>query len=950
MNLKSLCAVLAIMLTCMLTTLASPVFPEEASLGSGQDLRVVASDDHGLTLELVPPPLKTEEVQGPNGKYTRLEVPGWSRTTLTGYPELPTRGVLIQVPQAGAVTVEVLDNPSQSLSVPLICPVPRLSLSKNGNSISELVQDDTAYGAPGFYPSRVVELSSRDVLRGTGVVRVMFQPFQWDPATGELRCSQKIRIAVHFEDPLFPAADDDVYGKAAVHGVNDVFETSVKGSIVNYRKQPEPPRPTASPQSLTSAVLKKASLRLEVKQDGIYRVTCEDMRAAGVTQPTIYPSTLRMYNKGNEIAIRVVLKTKGQWQPGDYVEFYAQGISNLFTDSNVYWLCWGNQAGKRAPYLNGSVTGQGTPAASFYSTLHAEENHLIWGNTPGAPEEDYWTWEKIIAPGYVSHSLDVPSFVTDAGEAVVKVCFRGNTTAAPHPNHHTQIFLNGTMIGDERWDGSIEHIQEMHVSPALLVEGANSLFISAPGDTGAPADIVYLNWIGIDYWRRFEALWNELSFKVQGNGRLSMEITKLGRPDITIYDVTDPCSVKKVVRFQVVPDATTYKAVFEDVVTGEKEYRVMTGDRIRKPDLVELWRPKDLRNPAHAADYILVTAREFLPAIRPLVKFRRAQGLRVKAVAMEDIYNEFSDGLPDPQALKDFLKCAYETWTRPAPTYVFLLGDASYDYKNYLGTGKKNRVPVHLSWTDVLGITADDNWYVAVEGQEILPAMLIGRTSANTVQNASEIVQKILGYEQLTGYQPQKALFVADNNETFFETLNEALITTLPAGFEARKVYLKSYSSVSYATSDIISNINEGMLLTNYVGHGDVTHWAGESLFIPQYVPLLSNADKLTFILTLDCLNGFFAQPYRYSISDEFVIAPDKGAIAAFSPTGLGYNWEHQLIANEVFSAIFKEGTSLLGPITIQSKIDAYGKGATLDSVKTFTLLGDPAVRLKIGN
>ena len=51
-------------------------------------------------------------------------------------------------------------------------------------------------------------------------------------------------------------------------------------------------------------------------------------------------------------------------------------------------------------------------------------------------------------------------------------------------------------------------------------------------------------------------------------------------------------------------------------------------------------------------------------------------------VDIGDIYNEFSDGIFNPFAIRRFLRYAYNSWQQPAPTYVVLVGDAHYDYKN----------------------------------------------------------------------------------------------------------------------------------------------------------------------------------------------------------------------------------------------------------------------------
>ena len=257
-------------------------------------------------------------------------------------------------------------------------------------------------------------------------------------------------------------------------------------------------------------------------------------------------------------------------------------------------------------------------------------------------------------------------------------------------------------------------------------------------------------------------------------------------------------------------------------------------------------------------------------------------------------------------------------------------------------------MPPHLSPTVNLGLTPDDSWYACVDGNDSLPDLLIGRIPGSSPEAVSEVVKKILNYEKSTTYYPKRALFVADNNELGFEDLDGALIAQLPAKFDVHKVYLRLYGSSDNATRDILSGIDEGMLITNYVGHGDVTGWAGERILETGDVSSLNNAHKLTFLITLTCLNGYFSQPYYYSLAEEFVVRPGKGAVAAFSPSGLGYLWEHNILGSEVFSSIFKEGNKRLGVITTQSKIDAYAKGTSEDVLRTFTLFGDPAGRIKI--
>ena len=78
----------------------------------------------------------------------------------------------------------------------------------------------------------------------------------------------------------------------------------------------------------------------------------------------------------------------------------------------------------------------------------------------------------------------------------------------------------------------------------------------------------------------------------------------------------------------------------------------------------------DLAETANGADYILITHKDIgwdgsgsaYPWLDDLAALRQAQGLRVKLVNVQDIYDEFSYGLVTPQAIKDFLTYAYENW------------------------------------------------------------------------------------------------------------------------------------------------------------------------------------------------------------------------------------------------------------------------------------------------
>ena len=143
---------------------------------------------------------------------------------------------------------------------------------------------------------------------------------------------------------------------------------------------------------------------------------------------------------------------------------------------------------------------------------------------------------------------------------------------------------------------------------------------------------------------------------------------------------------------------------------------------------------------------MVITHRKFLDAAERLAGWRETSGgggYRTKVVTTDDIYNTYGDGGVSPKAIKDFLTHAYQSWTPPAPTYVVLFGDGTYDFRGIdtkihgLPPELDGYIPTHYIRTDSL---SDEprliHWYVTVSGHDEFTDMYIGRLSVETVNQA----------------------------------------------------------------------------------------------------------------------------------------------------------------------------------------------------------------------
>lgn len=909
-----------------------------SGLTANEPVALVSADARSVTLEVVLPAYQVRNIPCGGLICQEISVPGWPFSEGPGQPRLPKVGTLVEIPSAGSCRITILEDQCDSLFGYEIPPIPRVEW--DGRQAVRLAETprSAAYGRNSLFPGPLASLSGKLQFRHVPVARLIVFPFQWNPVTKELQVHKRIRVRVDFGETLPPATRT---GAAS----DDEFEITTQASIINHVPR-ERPWPLVRERSTSLSALPSEAVRIEVEKSGLYRLRYRELAALGDSTAFLNPATLSLTHRGREVAFSVHTGPDNTWGRGDDIEFYAGETDSDYSRTDVYWLKWDSGNGKRARQRSVPYSGSGEAIRTFRDELLLEENNNIWYQTPGAPESDYWFWKRLAAPDAFAVSFLLPDdIVSEAGPAEIQVCFQGQSITAPHPNHHTALVLNGVSLGDETWDADVRHVQTVACSQSQLQKGLNTLEIVLPGDTGA-TDAVYLDWVKVHYWRELDAGSGEMTFDLEGNGGTSVEVDGFRSGSLQAFDISDPEDPVELRDFSVVKQQDSYALRFDDQVAGSCRYHLAASNMVnivRKP---ELWRPVGLSEGDHHADLVIIAPREFRKALEPLIRLRQRNGFQVFFAAVEDIYNEFNNGLPSPSAIKQFIACAYENWARPAPRYVLLAGDANIDYKQYVANDKPTKVPVHLSLTADLGLTPDDNWYACVDGDDDLPDVFIGRIPGGSAAAVSSTVAKLIRQEASQPTPLPRLLLVADDDDPEFEEISDSIIPFAPSSFSVEKVYLSGYPAVSQATQAVVSAIDSGVSLVSYVGHGSVTAWTGAPLFDNSTVGLLQNPSQLALFCMFTCLNGFFAAPTDYCLAEALVAADNRGAFACFAPSGWGYPWEHAILANELMAGLFGKRAETMGSITTRAKIAAFSQGASVDLLKTFTLFGDPSLKL----
>jgi hypothetical protein len=936
---------LGILLAASLILSNASTSPVTAQAPPGSDLKLLSSDAQATVLELTVDGFQIETLEHAGQTYHRLIIPDTGQTTKPGEPQVPTRSTMLGLSSTEDVSVQVLDVDYETLSGYRLYPAPRLELP--GDSADDLsaegVQQTFAlnqeiYATDAFYPGTPVEIGLTGYIRDQAVAQVQFYPVQYNPVTGEVRLYRRILAQITWE-PLLSAAATEA------RGASPAYENLLRNTILNYDALERPPViDNPSPIETTDVVaLSTTTLKIGVTEDGLYQLNPSDLTGAGFELSGVALSIIKMKNRGAEIPIYVHDDDSNNIFNGDdYILFYGTAINDMYTTKNVYWLEADGDPGQRMGTRDGTPSG-GTVPTDFPVTLHAEEDTYYWRSIPSGEGQDHWFWgERYSAPEWREYTLPLNNISTTASTATVRVRLKGYTT----PNHRTKIHLNGHEIDDQTWSGQIIYDHEVTVPHSYLNEGSNTVRVEAV-DIGL--NQFYVNWIEIDYWDTYVAENDELLFNAPQADTYQFEITGFSSNNVDVFDVTDATNVVVIANTNPLADGIQFK----DTAQTETRYLALTPAQRKSPVSIELYQASSWKSSSNGADYIIITYEDFYTEALRLAGHRSTLGLRVVTVKVGDIYDEFNYGIFNPQAIRDFLTYAYEEWVAPAPTYVLLVGDATFDYKDNYNVGRVNYVPTQLV-EDSFGQTASDNWFVLVDGADILPDMFIGRLAAWDVSQVENIVDKIIHYDQNSPGDSwnKKVLLVADDGQAndgytdAFEITSDQLADRLPFYYTANKVYVRNYPPGD-PTTDITNHINDGSILVNYAGHGNVQWWGGwtgGNIFRRSDVTALGNTHKLPVVTAANCLNGYFVGTTA-SMAEEFQRLKDKGAVAVWASTSLGYPSGHRVLLESFYEAIFQDDLYALGAATTAAKIQS---SSWSDLVKTFVLFGDPATPLGI--
>ncbi len=687
---------------------------------------------------------------------------------------------------------------------------------------------------------------------------------------------------------------------------------------------------------------RSSSAKLEIVDRGIYYVSISDLAEL----MNLSAAALRRQIRNRNVALTHMGEDAAYYPDpsGDGFYFYGNGLpQNIYTNRDIYWLGRGRGITMDVSSEQREVSGA-TGTETFMRTVIEEKDIYPAPTRFFDPDADFLVWDYVLAfsPGAAkSFNIDSPGVDPAAAEATLTVYLKGAGDTAVNPDHHVEVYLNNTYVGEGFWDGIESKEIPCLFSPSLLNNGGNTVELVAPLDTGAAYSTFYIDSLELKYPSFYHAKNGRLLCDADNNDQFI--ISGFSDPDIMVLDISDPDRPRIVATQGYAAGDNTYNVnIAPDY--PEAVYFAATAAEIgpvanQYPD-----NPSELCNISNAADYLIITTEALESAAEELAVYRSGQGLKTQVVLLEDIMDEFNCGLFEPSAIKDFLAYAYDNWLEP-PFYVVLAGDGSFDYKDNQGFGDCLIPPIMTATPH--GLFALDSRFGDVRHNDGLPEFAVGRIPVLTPEELAQYARKVMAFEAEAAWK-QGVAIIADqpaSGETFAAD-SDTVAELFPAGYYLTKIYVPDHTVVD-ARQMILDTIAAGTGYVNYIGHAGFDRFSKNNLLSVADVPGMNNRG-MPFLLTAStCIIGQFSLPGFSSLGEALTVTnEDIGAAAVWASGGLSSPGQAIILEEAFYQGVFQRGKNILGKAIRYSKEKAYEQGVDTHMLYMNNLLGDPALVL----
>lgn len=875
-----------------------------------------------------------------------------------------------------------------------ISPIP--SLQKQSDSISDFVHVMNASAYANTEHASWASMSYSGIARNRHIAHLIIKAFRVQPQTSLIEIPKRIECTIAFSPntSIIPFNVDS--------GFDDIACTANHKETKNWIVQNTQQCAKIIPHTVEST---EHWAQVSITKQGIYKLDKAMLASAGIIASKDILSTIKVFGLGgtllpeqvdsantnsmSEQSIIVRTNPDGELEG---VYFYGEPATGfrLNTDDagkNLDFRHFTHPYSKESSYLitiGGSpgLRAKALPSISSDSIIHRpstfisrifNEEELM--NAFSAPSGRIWfgkTIESLSPRIYTTILQDLArtDSITYRYKAVSKTKQDGTLTVSEQSKEIDIVNIMGTNPF-----GSNDYVEAMGTplreirmpASAIAQDNRSILRFSYESPLGGPASTALLDWFEILYPRTLNAFNNELEVysDLKNNGGTEYNVSGFSGQNILGFDISNP-------RYpQLLQNMSTTGGiyVFRNTESNSQPRRYFISGTVITPSIKQI-SLAGLRMNNEGADMLLITHQDLLESANAYKTYRESTGMSVKVVTTKDIYSEFSSGMTDVTAIRDYATYALNKWTKK-PLYMMFWGDGHYDYKN-IQVSSTNFVPTYQTddipqyYRETVSACVDD-YFARLIGKDKLIDIIMGRMPVLSNQNGMWLVQKIKDYEQqlVKGTWQQTVCLIADDGPTGNGTegtqhtnQSESLARDfIPQDMLLKKIYLAEYPAEIVSngrrkplvTQDLLFEINNnGMVLLNWIGHGSPRLWAHERIFEKETtIPQMLNKDKLFFLTAATCDFGRFDDAERESGAEDLVRSERGGAIGVLAATRLVYSYENADFNEKFYTELFSRGSNGLYH-TIGEAMFNTKQVRIRENDEKYLILGDPALRLHI--
>ena len=770
------------------------------------------------------------------------------------------------------------------------------------------------------------------------------------------------------------------------------------------------PIPNIQKDFVSSSVLKPGSglwYKINVTDDGIYKIDKQFLENCGINTSGLNPNSINIYGNGDGLlpvdnslprtddlaknAIFINGDADGSFDDSDYILFYARGphrwqVSGAvnftqqrhhYSDVSCYFI---NINPSEPPLRVASYTPPNSPHTidvSQFSHRDIHENDSVSLVKGG----QRWYGELFDIELERSFSFPISNIVSNS-MVQVQLSMASNKRSSDLAS--LDIDVNGNLVSSFNFNSSGEDFSRInHLFDFSSSSSTINMKLSVSRSN--PSTLSYLDRILINARRSLVFNGNQLQFR----DLMSVAPNQIARYTIQnlpsnamVWDVTSLHSPELITG-----DFQNNSFSFIQYADTIREFVAFNGSSFSEPTFSGVINNQDLHS-LDQADYLIVTNSLFLSQANRLAELHRNNGMTVHVVTNEQVYNEFSSGMPDACAIRMFSKMFYdrgELNPSTRPKYLLLFGDGSYDPKNRLSnnTNFVLTYQVESSENHVTAIVTDDFFGMLDDSESISSTdqldIGIGRLLATDVNSATQLVNKIEHYmnngsdlyngsaiccdgnqgNKTFGDWRLKVVQIADDEDNNYFIVNDtephySILKENNREINSTKIYLDAYPQQTTAGGQRYPDVNQainncverGALITHYVGHGGEVGLAQERVVTIPEIQSWRNINAMNLFVSNTCEFTRYDDPGRISAGEWISLNPNGGGIALMTttrPVFFSVNTETgEAFYNNVFKLDEDSTIMAMGEIIRRTK----NESGTQENKRCFTLIGDPALKL----